>query len=380
MILLSSLTMAKPSPAASPSPTLSKPPKVVAPIPLERHVPMTATKEEVILLELVTTPGNADSKKYKVGVRIYRSGPVEQFLVWRKALDEVFKGLEVTDAAWMVGMARRLLEGDALANFNNFVVLRGDNSVNKFKLVLKDLTAYVMPRKALRLQKRFMRRFLRKPLHMKIREFVARVQELNQYLTYFPPGGDNQRLSQDDLLELLESSIPNTWQREFTRTGYDPVDGTIADFVDHCERVEVTEDVSGHNKPSNKSKSSNKEAKGSKTSPHRSGVTTKGSVRNAKSSEEAYCPLHGPNGGHTLGQCHVMRAQAERMRTMHQAKSYDQKSSEHKDKKHKFRNEINAYVQQHFQSLLKKAKTDKSEEVKAFTCDLVDSDSDESSK
>ena len=82
---------------------------------------------------------------------------------------------------------------------------------------------------------------------------------MNQYLTCFLPGGDDQWLSQDDLLKLLKSSIPNSWQKEFTRTGFDPVDGTIADFVDHCERVEVTEDTSPHNKQNNKSKSSRRQ-------------------------------------------------------------------------------------------------------------------------
>ena len=368
--------MAKSSPPASPPPAQTKPQRSHAVIQLERHVPMTASKEDILTLELKTTPGDENSKGYKMGVRIFRSGPVEQFLMWRKALEAVFRGQEITDAGGMFAMARRLLSGDALTNFENYAVLRGENTVAKFKNVLKDLTAYVMPRKALSNQKRYMRRFLRKPIHMKIREFVARVQELNQLLSYFPPGGDNQRLSQDDLLELLESSIPNSWQREFTRTGFDPVDGTIADFIDHCERVEVTEDISPPHKTSHKPKPSNKEAKGSKTSPHRSGVSHKGSVRNAKSSEEAYCPLHGPNGGHTLGQCHVMRAQAERMRAAHQAKSYTQTSSEQRDKKRKFRNEINAYVEEKFQSMIKKAKGDKSEEIKAFFCDSVDSDSD----
>lgn len=116
-----------------------------------------------------------------------------------------------------------------------------------------------------------------------------------------------------------------------------------------------------------------------KSSQHRSSGNFKGSKLSAKTSEEAItCPLHGPNAKHSLSECKVMIAQAERMRAMHMAKSGVQKQEERKNKRKfdsdskfsKFKEEVNALVEQK----LSKAKlsdqsqssSDEDEQINAF--------------
>ena len=63
------------------------------------------------------------------------------------------------------------------------------------------MTAHIFPAHALQMQKRFMRRFLRKPTGIKTQKFVARVNEMNNFLREFPsPNGEDA----DEILDLLE--------------------------------------------------------------------------------------------------------------------------------------------------------------------------------
>eukprot|EP00957_Ditylum_brightwellii_P013240 999166-Ditylum_brightwellii.AAC.1 len=60
--------------------------------------------------------------------------------------------------------------------------------VPHFKLCLDDVAAHVFPKKAGQIQKRYMRRNVRfdKGGTMTVKEWVARVSELNGYLKDFP--------------------------------------------------------------------------------------------------------------------------------------------------------------------------------------------------
>eukprot|EP00957_Ditylum_brightwellii_P095406 7267134-Ditylum_brightwellii.AAC.1 len=61
---------------------------------------------------------------------------------------------------------------------------------------------------------------------MSMKEWVARVSELNGYLKDFSThnGSPTQPLNADELLDILEYGVPLIWCREFTVQGFDPVD------------------------------------------------------------------------------------------------------------------------------------------------------------
>ena len=87
-------------------------------------------------------------------------------------------------------------------------------TAENFDLALQAVTETVFPKKALTTQKRYMRRIMRKPKDMRTRDYCARYAELNKYLEDFPPfRGKAQVLPEDEILEHLEFSIPNSWQR-----------------------------------------------------------------------------------------------------------------------------------------------------------------------
>eukprot|EP00957_Ditylum_brightwellii_P068246 5180661-Ditylum_brightwellii.AAC.1 len=59
-----------------------------------------------------------------------------------------------------------------------------------------------------------------------MKEWVARVKELNGYLKDFPDqnGNPTQPLNANKLMDILEFGVPASWHREFTVQGFDPVD------------------------------------------------------------------------------------------------------------------------------------------------------------
>ena len=89
-----------------------------------------------------------------------------------------------------------------------------------------------------------MRRVMRKPADMDSQQFVSRVGELNRYLEEFP--ATNQRvaatkLEDDELMDILEFSVPNSWQRQMVLQDFDPLDSTPQQFVNFFQRMEMIE-------------------------------------------------------------------------------------------------------------------------------------------
>ena len=69
---------------------------------------------------------------------------------------------------------------------------------------------------------------------------------MNKLLTLFPDPISTvveSKIPNDNIFDLLESVMPYSWQRHMVLQGFDPMDGTIADLVELCERMEATEEA-----------------------------------------------------------------------------------------------------------------------------------------
>ena len=113
-------------------------------------------------------------------------------------------------------LARRLLDGAVKTAFKNVAQWNGGSTTNtNFQECLKAVMADVFPPKALLNQKRFMRRFLRKPADMISKDYIIWVCKINSYLTALPtkPGREATKIPTDEFLDVLEFGIPLKWQR-----------------------------------------------------------------------------------------------------------------------------------------------------------------------
>ena len=82
-----------------------------------------------------------------------------------------------------------------------------------------------MPRKVLAKVKRNLRRDMRKPMDMKVRPYFQALMRINtEELPSLPPFGNDQFLTEDEVLDILLFGTPRSWQQEMDRQGFDPVE------------------------------------------------------------------------------------------------------------------------------------------------------------
>ena len=78
---------------------------------------------------------------------------------------------------------------------------------------------------------------------MKTCDFVTRVLELNGYLPGFPAPSNNNAdsLDTDEIMDILEYSLPSLWRTTMLLQGFIAAEKTTAECIEFCERLEVTE-------------------------------------------------------------------------------------------------------------------------------------------
>ena len=246
-------------------------------------------------------------------------------------------------------VARRLLEGDALTAFENAATAEGvTETLDNCQKCLNKVASHVFPPTAAQMQKHFLRRVVRKPASMKIREYAARIQELNNYLPSFPPGPGATRavtkLEEDELVELMHSGVPRAWRRFMMLHDFSTMTATVQEFIAFCERMERVEAEEGKSlgktaKAENKGKEKEKEKEKKPNTKKRQNDNSKGQ----------YCLLHG-KCGHGTNDCRTMTQQAKRMKATYEAQTPEEK------KRLKSRQELNALVAEQVERALQNQK------------------------
>ena len=113
-----------------------------------------------------------------------------------------------------------------------------------FVLGVQALTSHIFPQRALRMQKRYMRRYMRKPRDMKMRVYRNRVVELNNYLEQFPTAFNAaQKIDDDEIVDILEFGTPNKWQSEQFHLGFDSAVAKSQELLEFYEHLELDEDL-----------------------------------------------------------------------------------------------------------------------------------------
>ena len=273
--------------------------QIVPVIPLIRpEAKSSLGKGDYTVIKCKTTPNAANSATYDLPIPYFRSGSTEEFLKWKRNVDRALTGQGITDGPGKYNLTRKLLDGDALMVFNVKTTQIGSETNTHYEEVMRALAEHVFPIKALQTQKRFMRRFLRKPRDMKARDFVSRVCEINEMLNQFPGANGDGSLPQDELLDLMEFGMPSSWQRQMIMHDFDPMDKSIPEFINMCERIEMTE-------PEAK-----KVLIDNETIPKKKRKSNSGSILNTKGK---YCMLHG-ECGHSTDECRTMQRQSNALK------------------------------------------------------------------
>ena len=296
-------------------------------ISLNRPARPDLKKDEVLSFALRTDPKDKDSTTYEITIGYFSKGTAEELLLFLRTVRKIIKGQNMTTGSAQYALLRQLLQGDALAAFDKAAKDNVTETVENYKKCVQGLIEHVFPRKALATQKRYMRRFLRKPRDMKIREFMNRLNEMNAYLKEFPPFKENQGLPDDEIMDIAEFAVPSTWQKTMIMHGFNPTAAAPSEFVEFGKRIEFSEPpTKDDQKDRAESKTGNKGGKDRAKSSAR-GEHNNTSTKKRKAS--MWCEYH-QTDSHDTGDCKVMIAQAKKMRGTWEAsreKTYTRTSS-----------------------------------------------------
>ena len=277
--------------------------KRIAPIPLTRPKPLKAIPGESHKYKLRTAPTDGNSPQYELTVPYFSTGTCEEWLIFRKNLKKVTTGLNLTTGSARFELARNLLTGDALSIFNTTAAdttLVMSETLTSFETCLDAVAYAVFPTRAELYQKRYMRRNLEKPTEMSMREFMSRLQEINEYFPKFPldyNGDKVRKLSEAELVEIGEYAIPQDWQNTMHLHNLDPLTAGVSDFIEFCERLETLDSQSDDEKPTRKRARRTTSGKTNRNNDHADG--------------DLVCLLHG-HCNHTSEDCYQLKNLAKR--------------------------------------------------------------------
>lgn len=326
--------------------------------------------EDMRSFKLLTNPADANSSKYEAKIRILTGNEqLRTTIKWTKEVQRILSGLNLQDVANKHTIIRELLRGLALTAYNSsreawlltakkkaadtaYTTTVGDVAAKRVafdaqlarandefdhedcvKFALRGIIEGVAPKKAKLKIKRYLRRDVRKPATMKVRDYYANIIRMNnEELPELYPY--DQTLSNEELNDILLWGVPRSWIRQMDLQGKDPDTMSAVQLVQFFEQIEESENFVPDAKEGN-GKGNGKKSKG-KNNADGNGKTKK------------VCMIHG-ECGHTTDECRTVQAKVKRARTSDDSdnkkpsknKSWSRKADDNKGKAKK---DLNALI------------------------------------
>jgi hypothetical protein len=328
------------------------------PIPFTKEKSVSApanSRDLFVSISLRTDPGKKDSGTFEQKVRTFSQGTAEEFIRWRMAFDEVVRAKPLTSGKSKVGMANVLLTGAAKDLFAHHLLSvnvappgaasddedEDDDAI--FDATIAQLSKQYVPLDGLAKQKAYLRYHLRLG-NIGVKPFVARLQELNNYLSYFPNGSRASKLPDDELIEIIDRAKPLEWHVAMLTANIDPSTMSLQEVTEYFERLELMEKLR---------KSAAKAATPSATTNPTGGKSTTTSTTNKKRSasgamktdEAKHCLLCNTTTHNTVDCFYLKKAQ----------KMGGKKAAEPRPSYEKLREELNMLKKQASAKSTKKA-------------------------
>jgi hypothetical protein len=216
-----------------------------------------ADKSEWIKLEFLMDPDNAASgSKYSRQFTIFKDGCPEDWIKWVMSFREIENLMPMKEPADKTRMFGTLLKDQALSYFENHLMRRleaEDSEVSDYhliELVLRDVGLEYIPKRAIRVQKYYMRhpRGLYMGLNTSLQQFVERLNDLNQYPLYSPEENPKQ-LDQDEIIEILDQAKAPEWHEAMVNADIDIFEMSIEESVSYFKHLENLEKIRCTNGP-----------------------------------------------------------------------------------------------------------------------------------
>ena len=192
----------------------------------------------------VGAPNNAT--KYKKAVRKFEEGTPQAWIELLKDLAEIWRQNSIGDGADRVATVRALVRGESLTAFEaslqdartNDEGDLADITEEHIQTALDSVATTVFPHRALEIQKLWMNRRMFKPADLSTRQTASAISRLNNSLPLFPGGSDASKFTEQEIVGLLEWSLPPQWRTKFDLDGYIPSLDTKTRLIEACEVIE----------------------------------------------------------------------------------------------------------------------------------------------
>ena len=144
-----------------------------------------------------------------------------------------------------------------------------------------------------------------KPRRLTTRQYVGLVRDLNSRMAQLPPlFEDSQMLDDSELVDSIANKAPRSHKAMLISQDFNPETANLETFVEHCERAETTDNISGakfaasdeDSEPRKKKRTKNKNDHGKKRT---------------KRSTKMHCSLHGDNTSHNSRECNVLKSKGK---------------------------------------------------------------------
>ena len=180
---------------------------------------------------------------------------------------------------------------------------------------------YFGPKESLSKQKRYLGNKMTKPCKLPTRHYVGLVRDLNSRMDQLPPlFDDSQMLDESELVNSIANKAQRTHKAMLISQGFNPETADLETFVEHCERTDTTDKISGAKFAASDEDSEPREKKRVKSKDEHG-------KKRQKRSSKLYCSLHGENNSHTSRECNVLKSKG-REKPKFSKKDFKKKSRE----------------------------------------------------
>ena len=250
-------------------------------------------KTKYIVMELKTKAGarGALAVTYKKYIPKFEEGTVQEWITFLEDIEEIYKQNAIDAVQDRIAVARTILQGESRACFDAAIEEQeGEMTEAKMKKALDALGDTIFPHRALEQQKRWMQRNMKKPINLTTRKMAAAITKINNMLPRFPQATEASKFDKEEIVELLELSLPNSWRQALDLKGFIPTNNSKADLIRECEAFE-------RNEASEKTEAKEKKQKAKQNK--------KADVKQNKKpkKELKHCSKHGDNPSHSSAEC-----------------------------------------------------------------------------
>jgi hypothetical protein len=190
-------------------------------------------KDVYITFTLQVSKGSAQGTlNYKKSIRTFDKGDPLQWMDVITGLREIWAQNSITVLTDMSNTVVALLKGDSLTAYEAAMednrtdpedeTLMVPMTIEHIDNSLLAVTSTVFPYCALKTQKQWMSKYVRKPYHMGAKQFTTSMSRINNYILYFPNATVLSKYSKEELIGILEFAVPSHWRKAFDLQDYLP--------------------------------------------------------------------------------------------------------------------------------------------------------------